>query len=145
MQSHPRRTSRPSELAIGICSRPRAGDGVWAGAVVMALVLLLFAGSAAGAPRDAGASSVTAPAPRAKQPSLIDAPRPTEKAAGSFTHLAGLPLTDAKDKLVAEFERFAIQSALEQHAGNISAAARQLGIHRQSLQQKMDQLGIHRC
>ena len=61
-----------------------------------------------------------------------------------FAHLAGLPLTEAKDKLVADFERTSIEAALRQHEGNISAAARQLGIHRQSLQQKMDQLGVRR-
>jgi DNA-binding NtrC family response regulator len=62
----------------------------------------------------------------------------------AFAAYLGLPLTEAKNKLVDEFERAAIGAALEQHRGNISAAARQLGIHRQSLQQKMDQLGIKR-
>lgn len=76
--------------------------------------------------------------------SAAPAPAANAQATTSFAHLAGLPLTDAKDKLVAEFERNAIQMALEQHNGNISAAARQLAIHRQSLQQKMDQLGIKR-
>jgi ActR/RegA family two-component response regulator len=33
---------------------------------------------------------------------------------------------------------------LEDEAGNVSAVARRLGIHRQSLQQKMTQLGITR-
>jgi DNA-binding NtrC family response regulator len=51
-------------------------------------------------------------------------------------------LTEAKEKLVESFERTAIQAALDQHGGNISAAARQLGIHRQNLQQKLSQLGI---
>jgi DNA-binding NtrC family response regulator len=56
--------------------------------------------------------------------------------------LLSLPLTDAKAQLVEAFERCAIQRALASNQGNISAAARQLGIHRQSLQQKMSQLGI---
>lgn len=60
----------------------------------------------------------------------------------SFHGLAGLPLTEAKAQLVDAFERSAIEAALRTHQGNISAAARQLGIHRQSLQQKMAQLGI---
>ncbi|MDB5296197.1 MAG: glnG, partial [Phycisphaerales bacterium] len=51
---------------------------------------------------------------------------------------------EAKERLVAWYERQAIDRALEQHGGNISAAARQLGLHRQSLQQKMDQLGVAR-
>ncbi len=61
-----------------------------------------------------------------------------------FTRLAGLPLTEAKNLLVDRFERWAIEAALEAHDGNVSAAARQLGIHRQNLQQKMTQLGIAR-
>jgi DNA-binding NtrC family response regulator len=59
-------------------------------------------------------------------------------------HLAGLPLSEAKAQVVESFERAAIVAALKQHAGNVSAAARQLGLHRQSLQQKMTQLGIAR-
>jgi len=62
----------------------------------------------------------------------------------SFTALMELPLTEAKERLLAEFERTAITAALEKHAGNVSAAARQLGIHRQNLQQKMTQLEIRR-
>ena len=54
----------------------------------------------------------------------------------------GLPLTEARNLLVETFERAAIERALSAQDGNISAAARQLGIHRQSLQQKMKQLGI---
>jgi DNA-binding NtrC family response regulator len=61
-----------------------------------------------------------------------------------FGDLAGLPLTEAKERLVESFERRAITAALEEHGGNVSAAARQLGLHRQSLQQKMTQLGISR-
>ena len=53
-----------------------------------------------------------------------------------------LPLSEARDRVTEAFERFAIGHALEQESGNISAAARRLGIHRQSLQQKLRQLGI---
>ena len=74
---------------------------------------------------------------------------PTDGRAGDaagvdLAALFAMPLTDARDRLVEWFERQTIGRALDQHAGNISAAARQLGIHRQSLQQKMDQLGITR-
>jgi len=55
-----------------------------------------------------------------------------------------LPLTEAKEKLVEAFERERILAALENNQGNVSAAARELGIHRQSLQQKMAQLEIKR-
>ncbi len=60
----------------------------------------------------------------------------------AFADLLDLPLTEAKAKLVESFEQHAIARALQNHAGNVSAAARQLGIHRQSLQQKIAQLGI---
>ncbi len=53
-----------------------------------------------------------------------------------------LPLTEAKNRLVEDFERMAIERAIEQESGNVSAAARRLGIHRQNLQQKMKQLGM---
>jgi DNA-binding NtrC family response regulator len=58
--------------------------------------------------------------------------------------LLDLPLTEAKARLVESFQRRAILRALEKQGGNISAAARALGIHRQSLQQKMTQLSISR-
>ena len=70
---------------------------------------------------------------------------PVRAADASMTaDLAGLPLSEAKARLVESFERAAIIAALEQQHGNISAAARQLGMHRQSLQQKMAQLSIAR-
>lgn len=53
-----------------------------------------------------------------------------------------LPLTEAKTQLTETFERAMITAALEKQSGNVSAAARQLGIHRQSLQQKISQLGL---
>jgi DNA-binding NtrC family response regulator len=61
-----------------------------------------------------------------------------------FGPLLELPFSEAKEKLIESFERTMITAALSQHDGNVSAAARQLGIHRQSLQQKMAQLGISR-
>ncbi len=53
-----------------------------------------------------------------------------------------LPLTAGKQQLVEDYERLAITRALETNDGNVSAAARQLGVHRQSLQKKMGQLGV---
>ena len=61
-----------------------------------------------------------------------------------FSAYADLPLTEAKDRLVEQFERWRIIQALTAHANNVSAAARELGIHRQNLQQKLTQLGIQR-
>lgn len=54
-----------------------------------------------------------------------------------FAPFFELPLTEGKQKLADWFERKAIERALEQEQGNVSAAARRLGIHRQSLQQKL--------
>jgi len=53
-----------------------------------------------------------------------------------------LPLTEGRDRLVEDFEKLAIERALCDTDRNVSAAARKLGIHRQSLQQKMAKLGI---
>jgi DNA-binding NtrC family response regulator len=48
----------------------------------------------------------------------------------------------AKRKLVERFERAVLVEALREHGGNISQAARKLGLHRQNLQQKLHELGI---
>ena len=48
----------------------------------------------------------------------------------------------AKQKIVERFERDILTTALEKHSGNISKAARSLGLHRQNLQQKLRQLEI---
>ena len=63
--------------------------------------------------------------------------------AGASEYL-GLPLTEAKTQLVEALERTMITAALDRAAGNISEAARQLGLHRQSLQQKMTQWKIRK-
>jgi DNA-binding NtrC family response regulator len=61
---------------------------------------------------------------------------------GDFESYFELPLTEARDRLVEDFERLAIERALRDADRNVSAAARKLGIHRQSLQQKMAKLGL---
>lgn len=61
---------------------------------------------------------------------------------GDFESYFELPLTEARDRLVEDFEKQAIERALCKTDRNVSAAARNLGIHRQSLQQKMTKLGI---
>lgn len=61
-----------------------------------------------------------------------------------LSELDALPLNAAKAKLVEWFERQQISAALAECEGNVSAAARRLGLHRQSLQQKIAQLGIQR-
>ncbi len=53
-----------------------------------------------------------------------------------------LPFSEAKRRHVEEFERAYIAEALRRHGGNISQAAEAIGIARQSLQQKMRELGM---
>jgi DNA-binding NtrC family response regulator len=88
------------------------------------------------------AAAVMAEQGRIRVADLQIAGNEVETELGDFSALLDLPLTEAKTQLVETFERQAIERALSQHAGNVSAAARQLAIHRQSLQQKMSQLGI---
>jgi DNA-binding NtrC family response regulator len=47
---------------------------------------------------------------------------------------AGLPYTEARERALRAFDRAFLTAALEQHGHNISATARTLGLHRQSLQ-----------
>jgi transcriptional regulator with GAF, ATPase, and Fis domain len=54
----------------------------------------------------------------------------------------GEDFSAAKRRLVERFERDILCSALREHGGNVSSAARELGLHRQSLQQKLRRLGI---
>ena len=44
--------------------------------------------------------------------------------------------------MVEGFERAILTAALREHKGNLSRIARQLGLHRQNLQQKLHKLGI---
>lgn len=62
--------------------------------------------------------------------------------ANPFRQYLGMPLSEAKSQAVECLERALISAAMDGAAGNISEAARQLGIHRQSLQQKLAQLGL---
>ncbi|MGH7572622.1 MAG: sigma-54-dependent transcriptional regulator [Gemmatimonadota bacterium] len=61
---------------------------------------------------------------------------------GQEAALDGLPYTEARERAVAAFERSYLAAALERHAGNVSATARALGLHRQSLQKMMKRLGM---
>jgi len=49
---------------------------------------------------------------------------------------------DAKKQVVEEFERRFLLQALREHGGNVSATAEAIGMVRQSLQQKLRELGI---
>ena len=63
-----------------------------------------------------------------------------DNARNEFTEYLDMPLNEAKTLLMARFERAAIDHALKVESNNISAAARRLGMHRQSLQQKLKHL-----
>ena len=54
--------------------------------------------------------------------------------------LADLPFVEARDRAVDAFERAYLTAALERHGGNVSATARALGLHRQSLQKMLKRL-----
>jgi DNA-binding NtrC family response regulator len=49
---------------------------------------------------------------------------------------------EAKDQVVASFERDFILGALKRHGGNITKAAEDVGMYRQNFQQKMRELGL---
>ncbi len=54
----------------------------------------------------------------------------------------GRSFRDAKEQVVAAFERDFILQALRRHGGNITKAAEEVGMYRQNFQQKMRELGI---
>jgi two-component system, NtrC family, response regulator HydG len=56
--------------------------------------------------------------------------------------LAELPFAEARARAVDSFERSFIAASLERHGGNVSATARALGLHRQSLQKMLRRLGL---
>ena len=78
-----------------------------------------------------------------------DLPQDVRGAAGEGRPAAGFfawnPEDDfatAKKSVVDRFEREIVTAALREAGGNISQAARRLGLHRQNLQQKLHELGI---
>ena len=56
--------------------------------------------------------------------------------------VADLPFMEARERAVEAFDRAYLSAALEKHGGNVSATARQLGMHRQSLQKMLKRLGL---
>ncbi len=65
-----------------------------------------------------------------------------EAATGAPADLAGLSFGDAKKRAVDRFERGYLLEALRKSGGNISRAAEAIGMVRQSLQQKIRELGL---
>jgi len=60
----------------------------------------------------------------------------------SAVYTPGVPFADAKRDAVERFEREFLREALRQHGGNVSRTAEAIGMVRQSLQQKMKELGL---
>ena len=58
--------------------------------------------------------------------------------------LAELSFADARKRVLEAFEKPFLEAALERHGGNVSATARTLGVHRQSLQKTLRRLDISR-
>jgi two-component system, NtrC family, response regulator HydG len=56
--------------------------------------------------------------------------------------IAELPYTDARARVLDAFERSFLTASLERNGGNVSATARALGLHRQSLQKMLRRLGL---
>jgi DNA-binding NtrC family response regulator len=65
-----------------------------------------------------------------------------ERAPGVSSDLSALPFSDAKKRAVEGFERAYLLQALRRNGGNISRTAESIGIVRQSLQQKIRELGL---
>jgi DNA-binding NtrC family response regulator len=61
---------------------------------------------------------------------------------GASVDVSTLPFSEAKKRTVEEFERGFLLRALRAHDGNISRAAESIGMVRQSLQQKIRELGL---
>ena len=53
-----------------------------------------------------------------------------------------LPFAEAKKSMIENFEREFLVSALRKNDGNVSQTARDIGMVRQSLQQKIRELGL---
>lgn len=63
---------------------------------------------------------------------------------GVSSRIDALPLREARDFVVADFERRYIEAQLQKAAGNVSRAAEKMGISRQLLHRMMKQYGMGR-
>ena len=125
--------SRSAPRTLTGAAVDRLLEYAWPGNVRELEHVIMAAGSMA-AGEEIGAGELPLPGGAAKTADWPD-----------FARLLDLPLSAAKAQLIESFERAIITRALARHNGNVSAAARQLGIHRQNLQQKMAQWGIARA
>jgi two-component system nitrogen regulation response regulator NtrX len=61
---------------------------------------------------------------------------------GGAVYVPGTPFAEAKRAATERFERQFLGEALRQHGGNVSRTAEAVGMVRQSLQQKLKELGL---
>jgi DNA-binding NtrC family response regulator len=80
------------------------------------------------------------PAPGAPSPSR---PSPFD-GGGQGGALLGLPLREAREVMVEQFERAYIAAKLGEHGGNVSRAAEAMGVSRQFLHRLLERYGIAR-
>jgi DNA-binding NtrC family response regulator len=66
----------------------------------------------------------------------------SDGALGTDAVAKGMSFREAKEQLVGDFERRFLLDALRRNGGNITRAAEEVGMYRQSFQQKMRELGI---
>ena len=66
---------------------------------------------------------------------------PRKRPAGG-ADAAGLPFNEAKRTAMEQFERAFLLRALRENEGNVSRTAEAIGMVRQSLQQKIRELGL---
>ncbi len=67
---------------------------------------------------------------------------PVTAGAATAGNVVAAPFAEAKHRAVEEFERTYLAMALKRHGGNISQTAEAIGMARQSLQQKLKELGL---
>jgi DNA-binding NtrC family response regulator len=87
-------------------------------------------------------AAVLAPSPVIEEPDLQLGGDPGSTGGAEGALPAGLSFADAKRSAVERFERGYLLGALRRSGGNISRAAESLGMVRQSLQQKIRELGL---
>jgi DNA-binding NtrC family response regulator len=85
-------------------------------------------------------AAVLSAGPEIAEEDLQLAPESDEAAAPSPD--LELPFADAKRQTVESFERQFLSQALREHEGNVSRTASAIGMVRQSLQQKIRELGL---
>ena len=66
----------------------------------------------------------------------------TAQVGAAAAALSGVAFSEAKKQMVEDFEREFLLSALRENAGNVSRTAQSIGMVRQSLQQKIRELGL---